>query len=145
MSLKAIALAVALAAVVSSASAAEVAGLWRAPTHNAVVRVEACGDAICGYIVSSDRLKANRDLTDEKNRDPKLRARPLQGLALFYGLRGGPPKWSGGHIYNPDDGGTYTASVELVGERLVLRGCLAGFLCQSQQWFRTTDADVAQP
>src|SRR5579883_2738037 len=135
-------LAIALAGTAESAAAAAVDGLWQGPIRHVVVRVESCGESICGYIVTSDRLKVTPDLPDEKNKDPKLRSRPVKGLALFYNLKGGPPKWSGGHIYNPDDGNTYTGSVELVGDdKLVLKGCVLGFLCKSQHWFRIHDAE----
>lgn len=130
----------------AAASAAEVNGFWEGPIRHVIVRVEACDDAICGNIVTSDRLKTNPDLLDEKNPDPQLRGRSLKGLALFYGLKGGPPKWSGGHIYNPDDGNTYRGSVELVGEdKLILKGCVLGFICKSQQWFRVQNPDGDTP
>ncbi len=143
---KALALAAALVGFASAASAADVDGFWRGPIRNVVVHVEACGDAICGYIVTSDRLKVMPDLQDEKNKNPKLRTRPVKGLALFYDLKGGPTKWSGGSIYNPDDGNTYKGSVELAdGDTLVLKGCALVILCKSQKWVRLASADAATP
>ena len=141
---KALALTAALIACASPASAADVDGFWRGPIRNVVVHVEACGEAICGYIITSDRLKVIPDLKDEKNKDAKLRTRPVKGLALFYDLKGGPPKWSGGSIYNPDDGNTYKGSVELVAnDTLVLKGCALVILCKSQKWVRLPNADAA--
>ena len=134
---KAILCAIVIAGFATGASAAEVDGLWQGPIRHVVVRVEACGEGICGYIVTSDGIKLNPDLPDAKNKDPKLRSRPVKGLALFYDLKGGPSKWSGGHIYNPDDGYTYAGSVELKDhDKLVLKGCVLGFVCKSQQWVR---------
>ena len=80
---KAIAFVAALLSFTGAASAAEVDGLWQGPIRHVVVRVEACGDAICGYIVTSDRLKVQPDLPDEKNKDAKLQGTASIGLVYL--------------------------------------------------------------
>jgi len=118
-------------------AAAPAEGSWRTDSDNAVVRISACGDAICGYLVTSDRLKSHPDQTDARNRNVRLRTRTLAGMALFYGLKGGPTEWSGGSLYNPADGKTYHGSIRLTGaDTLKLTGCVFGPFCKSETWSR---------
>jgi uncharacterized protein (DUF2147 family) len=45
-------------------------------------------------------------------------------------------EWSGGHIYNPEDGNTYGASLRIRdATALDVRGCVL-FICRSQVWRR---------
>ncbi len=111
-------------------------GNWRTP-RGAVIRVERCGAALCGRIVSLRPIPGNAAALDTRNRDAALRTRPLKGLAILTGLTGGPAKWSGGRVYNPEDGGSYAASAQLADARTFkVKGCLAAFLCRTQTWVR---------
>jgi uncharacterized protein (DUF2147 family) len=112
-------------------------GVWQTPDDNAVVKIEACGAALCGRIVTSDQLKAHPDQTDARNRNTALRSRPLKGLMLFYGVKGGPTEWTGGSVYDPEDGKTYKGSIKLTGaDTLQLTGCVFRPFCKSERWTR---------
>jgi len=123
------------AAPAFAASPAE--GLWRTPTNNGEVRIAECGQALCGRIVSSDRIKADPELRDTKNRNEALRSRPLKDLLMLQGFTGGPTEWKGGTVYNPEDGGTYKGRLKLQdADTLRLTGCIVAPLCKSQTWRR---------
>ncbi|MEO8926300.1 MAG: DUF2147 domain-containing protein [Caulobacteraceae bacterium] len=129
-----------LAALLAGAAppAREIAGLWRTPVDGgSTVRIGTCGEAVCGWGVSSPRLRAFPDQKDVRNRDPAQRGRLIAGL-LFLKLRPlGPGRWGDGWVYNPEDGGTYKGTVELKPDgRLSLRGCIVAPLCQTQTWTR---------
>ncbi|MGH7010551.1 MAG: DUF2147 domain-containing protein, partial [Caulobacteraceae bacterium] len=47
---------------------ARVLGLWRTPVRGGLVRIEACGAAICGYVAGSPMLAANPAQKDLRNR-----------------------------------------------------------------------------
>jgi uncharacterized protein (DUF2147 family) len=130
-----------LAAALSSASAAFAApgpeGTWQTPDNGGIVEVTACGDALCGHILTSDRIKTHPDQTDERNQDAALRTRPLKGLTLFSGVKGGPTEWSGGSVYNPEDGKTYKGSIKMIdANTLKLTGCVFAPFCKSETWTR---------
>ncbi|MEW6256369.1 MAG: DUF2147 domain-containing protein [Pseudomonadota bacterium] len=119
------------------ALAADVTGTWMTPTDEGIVEIKACGSSVCGTLVSSDDIKKNPALTDSKNADAAQRNRPLKGLLMLSGFTGAGGSWSGGKIYNPDDGKTYTATLTLKGDNtLEVRGCVFVPLCQTQTWTR---------
>jgi uncharacterized protein (DUF2147 family) len=110
-------------------------GFWQAGSGGAVIEVHSCGDALCGRVVDSDGLRVNPFLTDDANKDPALRGRSVKGLDILQGFRGGPRVWTGGRIYNPNDGKVYDAEVMLLApDRLKVKGCLVFPLCGAQVW-----------
>jgi uncharacterized protein (DUF2147 family) len=127
-----------------AAGAPDVAGLWRTPGDGGLVRVSHCGQGLCGTLLTSNRLRQDPTLADSHNRDEALRTRRLKGLELFHGFKGSGGAWRDGTIYNPHDGGTYHASLELTApDRLKVTGCLFGPLCQTQVWERAP-SDAAE-
>ncbi len=129
----------ALLALVSTAPAlaADVTGLWATPTRDGQVEITKCGSSVCGRLVSSAGIKADPGLKDANNSDPAQRGRLLKGLLILKGLTGGPTDWSGGEIYNAEDGKTYSASLSMSGDNILnVRGCIVVPLCKTQTWTR---------
>jgi uncharacterized protein (DUF2147 family) len=119
----------------ASSNAAPAEGFWQAGSGGAIIQVHSCGEALCGRVVDSDDLRNNPYLTDDANADPALRGRPVKGMDILQGFKGGPKVWTGGHIYNPDDGKVYHAEVKLLApDRLKVTGCLVFPLCGAQVW-----------
>ena len=88
--------------------------------------------------------KEGNPFRDIRNPDASLRDRPILGLTIFRDLR--PTDEDGeweGLVYNPENGETYqTFILPLEGDRLEVKGCvLAGFICGSEYWTRTTQND----
>jgi uncharacterized protein (DUF2147 family) len=138
--MKSLTLAVAAAsllAATASHAASPAEGLWKTPSRNGEVRIAECGAALCGTLVTSDGIKANPALADEKNKDAAKRTRLLKDLPMLQGFTGGPSEWKGGTVYNPEDGGTYKGSIKLVdANTLKLTGCIVFPLCKTQTWTR---------
>ena len=130
---------VALAPVAASAQAGPNAaiGMWKTETRGGVVEIQRCGASICGRLVTSELLRTQPNLKDANNKDASLRNRPLKGLMLLNGFKGDGDAWSGGTIYNADDGKTYNAKLTPIGnDRLKVRGCVFVPLCKTQTWTR---------
>ncbi|MEN5051881.1 DUF2147 domain-containing protein [Brevundimonas naejangsanensis] len=131
------ALAVAALALASPALASDPTGLWQTPTNGGQVRIERCGQALCGVLVTSSHIRANPEVKDQRNKDESLRDRPLRGLRMLSGFTGGPTEWRGGSVYNPEDGGTYRGTITMTNDNtLRLRGCIVAPLCKTQTWTR---------
>lgn len=129
--------AAALSLVATAASAADISGQWKAPTRNALIEISHCGSSVCGKLLTSDGLRANPDLRDTKNKDAKLRGRKLMGMTMLSGFTQDGAKWTGGQVYNPDDGGTYSGTLTLIdSDHLEVRGCIFWPLCKTQTWTR---------
>ncbi len=78
---------------------------------------------------------------DDENPDRSLRSRPLAGLEILEGFSYDQEKgeWSGGTIYDPENGRTYSAYMRLDGTNtLRMRGYVMGmrFLGRSTYWER---------
>jgi uncharacterized protein (DUF2147 family) len=77
---------------------------------------------------------------DHKNPKDKLTKRPLMGLQVLSGLEyNGKGKYSGGKIYDPKSGKTYSAKAEMVNNNtLALRGYIGIALAgRTDTWIRT--------
>lgn len=124
-----------LAAPASAEPRSQLIGEWWTPGFNARVRIQACGDAVCGHIVW---------LWDEQARGVVDRG-PLIGKAVIDGMRATEPlRWSGGRLYNPEDGRDYKGSLQLRSpSSLLVDGCVL-FICQTQVW-RKFDASRSPP
>ena len=91
-------------------------GVWEHANKRIRVQILPCGETLCGKIVwfmwpnDSDGLP----LVDFKNKNPAKRSRPLLGLTILWNLRHtGENTWTGGRIYNPDDGKYYMARMSI--------------------------------
>ena len=119
------------------ASAADIQGLWLSPSRGAHIQIEHCGEGICGKLVSASRPKTNPNFLDIHNKDPELRTHTVIGSTLLQGFIGGPTRWTGGHVYNPGDGNTYSGAITLIDDdHLKVEGCALWVLCKSQVWTR---------
>ena len=127
----------ALCALATPVFAADATGLWQTPTNGGQVEISHCGNRLCGKLVTSDHIKADPTVKDEHNRDQTQRGRTLKNLQMLYDFTGGPTKWTGGKVYNPDDGGTYSGTIELISDnQLKLKGCIVAPFCKTQVWNR---------
>lgn len=106
-------------------------GDWWTPGFNARVRIEPCGDAVCGRIVW---------LWDETPKDIADK-NPLVGRLVIDRMRAAEPeRWTGGRLYNPEDGRDYKGSLHLQSPtHLVVDGCVL-FVCRTQVWRRADPA-----
>lgn len=127
----------ALALMTGDPPAEAVIGRWRTETRGGVVDIQRCGASICGRLVSSDKLLTNPALRDANNRDAAQRGRPLRGLLMLSGFSRDGEVWSGGQIYNAEDGKIYGGRLTPIGrDQLKVRGCVFVPLCKTQTWTR---------
>jgi uncharacterized protein (DUF2147 family) len=134
---------VAFAGVASpSAAANDIFGVWSTDQNNGRVAIVRCGDAICGKVIDGKVLHANPDQRDVFNPDRSKRDRPIKGLMVLEGYRGGPAEWKGGWVYDPQTGMMSSDSrLHLTSpDTLTVEGC-RWVLCRSQTWTRVRRPD----
>jgi uncharacterized protein (DUF2147 family) len=101
----------------SAPSANSPLGLWLTEEKEGKVRIEQCGNNLCGYSVDA---KSNQNgeqvlINMKPNKDSK---------------------WSG-RILDPNTGSTYDSTIALKGDSLRVQGCaFGGMFCGGQTWSR---------
>jgi uncharacterized protein (DUF2147 family) len=123
----------ALGVSVVAARAADPSGLWMVADQTARIRIEPCAD---GYWGSIDWERTPG--IDSKNPDPARRGKPLLGAPILLSMKPADNEWDG-KVYNPKDGGYYSASIKLQNPNaLRLEGCMLIF-CSGETWTRVPD------
>lgn len=108
------------ATAIADGPEASVAGRYLAAERDHKIELFLRGSKLYGRIAWTRQAR----LLDVNNRDPTLRDRPVLGIEHIRGLvRGANGTWSGGSLYNPEDGKTYDAKLWLEEDgRLVIQG-----------------------
>jgi uncharacterized protein (DUF2147 family) len=119
-------------------------GVWLTAEGDAQVRIAPCADQadqLCGTIVwLKDPLdERGQPVRDVHNPKPGLRSREILGLQLLHGLRRrGVGQWTGGRVYNSDNGKSYRARIQVSAQgALRIEGCLLLF-CSGETWKRVS-------
>lgn len=132
------------------------AGTWSVKGETEVTFAP-CEQGECGFlsrlVVPEATYAANKEaidamgvenVTDDRNPDPELKKRKVLGLPIVVLSKKVSPVRYEGRVYNPEDGNTYDGIVELAdGETLKLTGCAYLIFCQSQEWKRVSEEELA--
>lgn len=129
-------------------------GTWATTGFGSKVQIYPCENGrnpveLCGSITwlweELDEQGIAR--VDGNNPDKTLRGRALVGTQILSGFRQNEDGvWKGGKVYNPDDGRTYSGTIQDTPTGLLkLKGCALKFFCQTQQWRRTADVCIESP
>jgi uncharacterized protein (DUF2147 family) len=129
---------VALPATQASQPADRIEGTWLNGKGDGKVEISRCDGHYCGRIVwlTVPGVDVPRDI---HNPDPSLRHRRIEGLQVISGLSfAGDSTWSGGTIYDPRSGNTYSFKASLKGnDVLKLRGyVLLPLFGRTETWHR---------
>lgn len=116
-------------------AAQPVTGRWLTDDRKAIVEIGPCGKTLCGRIARILAPTPEGPPRDTNNPDPKLRGRPIQGLAVLTGFTADGEVWRG-RIYSPEEGKTYRSVLQLGGNgALKVKGCIA-IICRTVIWTR---------
>ncbi len=122
-------LAVVLVALAAPAVADPVYGRWRtAPDDNGntgIIEVAACGNRICGTLIQA---------MDGQGRQMSS---PNVGRQIVWDMEArGNGQYRNGQVWSPDRNQTYSARMELRGDRLGVSGCVMAVICRESVWTR---------
>ena len=127
-----------MTAAATGAAAGQLTGVWKT-SDGGYMEVFNCGQAVCGRISPTLGDLADKQRPDAKNKNPALRNRKIGGLQIMSGFVADQGRWTGGKIYNPRDGNTYTGTLTLQADgNLLVKGCVVAPLCRTQTWSRVT-------
>lgn len=122
----------------------QIVGIWLTAEGTSQIEIsKAPNGQYVGRIVWMEEPlnEQGRPKVDEDNPNAALRTRPLQNLQILQGFtyNANRREWSGGTIYDPEEGKTYDAVMRLEGNNtLVLRGFVMGMrmLGRNSTWTR---------
>lgn len=100
-------------------------GLWYNDVKSAKIQItrESNGKFIGKVIWLKEPLKNGKPKVDEMNENESLRSRPRLGLQVLSGFeKDGENKYTGGTIYDPLNGKTYSCKIAYKGKTLDIRG-----------------------
>lgn len=91
------------------------------------VTISSCGAALCGTIASA-----------YESSGAKLTGYEHLGKRLLWDMKPGEDgAYGGGKIWAPDKDKTYKSKMSLSGNKLTVKGCVAGgVICRGQTWTR---------
>jgi uncharacterized protein (DUF2147 family) len=120
----------------AATAANAIVGNWLTEPRNGIIQISVLPDgSFQGRVIGG----SNPHRLDERNPQPALRKLELLGEVIMRGMRyEGEARWSGGTIYDPSSGRTYSCRLELQdGGQLKVRGFLGvALLGRSQLWTR---------
>jgi len=137
-----------------------IAGNWLVHSQDAIIHIEAAPGTSPvryvgriawlqdGYFTAADGPALDgKPLTDIHNSESDKRTRPLLGLTLLWDLSFNGREWTGGRVYNSDNGHSYDCTVHLVdADHLRLHGYLGmPLLGGSTIWTRVTTVPPMAP
>ena len=112
----------------TAAYAANPRGVWSTGEGRIHVKIDPCGEALCGKIVWVAEAEA---------KEASRKGRPIIGVQLLSDLRPSTDRsdqWEG-NVYNLQDGRTYKVYLRPNNKVMEVEGCLLMF-CRTQMWPR---------
>ena len=104
----------------------DIVGLWEPSNGKARVKINKIGNKYFGKIVwlrEPIDPKTKQPKVDKNNPNEKLRTLKLRGYRLLKDfVYDGDNEWSGGTIYDPESGSTYSCVINKDGDVLNIRG-----------------------
>jgi uncharacterized protein (DUF2147 family) len=100
-------------------------GQWYTDGDESVVEIYKSGNMYAGKIVwiKEPLTEDGKKKTDQNNPDESKRNTEIVGLKIVWNFKNdGKNRWSGGSIYDPNKGKTYSSKAKLKGEKLHIRG-----------------------
>ena len=125
------------------ADRAAVEGRWLTQEKDGWIRVELVGDSLEGRIAGAPPGSPSEREFDDRNPDPSLRTRKLDGLAIMTGFEyAGDGRWKNGTVYDPNSGKTYRCTLTLLdADTVKIRGYIGVSLFgRSETWTRDDPA-----
>ncbi|NIV18909.1 MAG: DUF2147 domain-containing protein [Woeseiaceae bacterium] len=128
-----------LVAAAAWADMADVEGRWLTQNKEGWIRLQIVGDMLEGSIAGAPPGSPGKRDFDDRNPDPALRSRRLDGLVIMTGFEyAGKGRWKNGKVYDPDSGNTYKCTARLLDpDTLKIKGYIGiPLLGRSEIWTR---------
>ena len=123
-------------------------GYWFTKGDESIIKVHPCPEAglYCGTLVwlKDPNESDGTAKLDKLNKDPVKRMKPLVGVEILLAMKAVEDHWKG-KAYNAEDGKIYDITFKVNDDKADLRGCVLGFLCQTETFTRTDNVPGGDP
>jgi uncharacterized protein (DUF2147 family) len=121
-------------------SADAIVGIWANGSGKGHIRIFKTGGKYNGKIVwlQEPNGKDGKPKIDRHNPNPAKRTQPVMGMVMLRGFAFDEGEWTGGHIYNPQDGKEYKAHIKMNNtNEITVRGYVGiSLIGKSDTWKR---------
>ena len=128
---------------ISSVMAQGIEGVWFNTEKSGKIKIIKKGESYLGSIIwLEEPTNANGSTkTNENSKDESKHADPIIGLQVLEGFSdNGDGTFSGGTIYDPENGKTYKCKMTLQGDNLDVRGYIGiPAIGRTENWTRATN------
>ncbi len=119
----------------------QIVGEWLTGNQKAKIKIFKKNDRYYGAITwLKEPLKDGKPKTDTNNPEAAKRSQPIMGLLLLTSFKyAGDDEWEDGHIYDPEEGKTYSCNLTLKdnGKTLNVRGYIGiSLIGRTDVWTR---------
>lgn len=117
----------------------DIVGVYLTEIKDAKIQVYKKNDRYFGRIIwmESPLDENGKAQLDKQNPVKSLQIRPVYNMDILTNLKFDKGTWSGGEVYDPKSGDTYTCKVWLEGNTLKVRGYL-GWLFATKTWTKSS-------
>lgn len=122
---------------ISYANSNAVLGIWLTQIKDAKIEIYQKATKYYGRVVwlAEPNDESGRPVLDKYNPNQNLRTRQLLNIDILSGFVYDDGEWTGGTIYDPKDGETYSCKLWIEQGNLKVRGYL-GWLFDTKTWTR---------
>ena len=119
-----------------------VKGVWLNDAKDARVEIYKTGDKYFGKIVWAQNMYEADGKTlkkDNKNSNDQLKNRTILNMVILSGFTYNDGEWTGGEIYDPKSGKTYSSKMKIKGTTLEVRGYVGSpMFGKTRTWTRVS-------
>ena len=120
-------------------SSDSIVGTWLTNEKDSKVKIYKYKGKYYGRVswLEAPNDKNGQPIKDIYNKNTQLRSREIVGIPILTNFDYESGKWVNGKIYNPRDGGTYTAKLEMSSNNMLKVTGYWGIFSQSGIWIRS--------
>lgn len=123
------------AVTIAQGNESDILGVWVTESKDAKIKIYKSQSQYFGKVVwIRDPLDENgKPVVDSHNPKDALQSRPILGLNIITNMTFSNKEWSGGKIYDPKNGESYTCKLWFDGSNLKVRGYV-GWFFDTKTW-----------
>ncbi len=117
----------------------KVIGLWLTDEKDAKIQIYKQGNKFHGKIIwlkNPNDVKGQPNV-DYNNPNVKLKSRPILNIKIIEGMSYDDGEWTGGTIYDPNNGKSYDCTLWIEDGKLYVRGYL-GWFFDTRTWTKVS-------